>query len=101
MLIVHANFPIDPEKMDEAREIIDDLVDASNDEPGMIDYRAAVDVQDGHTIRFVERYEDRDAFAAHLETDHFQAFDEQLPDLLGGQPEAWRFEVEDATELDL
>jgi quinol monooxygenase YgiN len=101
MLVIHATFPIDPDAMDEALEFADNLVEESNREPGILDYRAAVDVQDDTVLRFIERYEDADAFAAHTETEHFQAFEERLPELLAGEPEVLRFEVSDATELDL
>ncbi|MFO7925671.1 MAG: putative quinol monooxygenase [Halobacteriota archaeon] len=101
MLVVHAMFPIDPDRMDEALELVDELVEKSNREPGMVDYRAAVDVQNDTHIRFIERYEDADAFEAHIGTEHFQNFEAKLPELLGGEPEATRFIVSDATELEL
>ncbi|WP_436911200.1 putative quinol monooxygenase [Halosimplex marinum] len=101
MIVLHASFPIDPEHRDEALELADDLVERSNEEPGMIDYRATVDLQDENVIRFFEQYEDEAAFEAHTGTDHFQAFEERLPDLLAGEPEVRRFEVESATDLEL
>lgn len=101
MIVLHAVFPIDPARREEALNHIETLVEASNTEEGMIEYRAAVDVQDENTIRFFEQYEDAEAFEAHTETEHFQAFEEQLPDLLAGEPEVMRFEVSDASELEL
>jgi len=101
MIVLHASFPIDPAKRDEALDLASELVEQSNEEPGAIDYRAAVDVEDEHTIRFFEQYEDADALAAHQETAHFQRFEERLPDLLAGDPRVTQFEVSDATELEL
>jgi quinol monooxygenase YgiN len=101
MIIVHANFPIDPARREEALELAEMLVEESNKEPGMIDYRASVDVVDQNVIRFVERYEDEAAFGAHTETEHFREFESKLPDLLGGDPEVMRFEVSEATEVEL
>ena len=46
-------------------------------------------------------YRYADARAAHQETDHFQRFDEGLPDLLAGEPRVTQFEVSEATELEL
>lgn len=60
-----------------------------------------MDLPESDTVRFVERYEDADAFEAHTETEHFGAFEAALPDLLAGEPEVLRFEVESATELEL
>ena len=48
-----------------------------------------------------ERYEDEAAFGAHAETDHFEAFEAALPDLLTGKPEVTRFAVESASPVDL
>jgi quinol monooxygenase YgiN len=101
MLVIHAMFPIEPNRMDEALELADELVEQSNREPGMIDYRAAVDVQDETRLRFIEQYEDGDAFESHIGTEHFQAFESKLPELLAGEPEVTRFTVSDATELEL
>ena len=101
MILVHATFPIDPAKRAEALELIEDLVAQSQAEAGTIDYRAATDVSEPNVVRFLERYEDTDAFESHTGTEHFRAFEEALPDLLDGEPEVLRFEVESATELEL
>jgi quinol monooxygenase YgiN len=101
MIVLQASFPIKPDEMDRALELAADLVEQSNQEPGMIEYRATRDVTDEHTIRFFEQYEDADAVASHTDTDHFQAFEAALPDVLAGEPEVLQFEVSDATELDL
>lgn len=101
MIVLHASFPIKPDKMDEALKLADHLVKESNQEPGMIDYRATTDIQDENTIRIFEQYEDAEAFESHTQTEHFEEFDEKLPDLLGGEPEVIQFEVSEATELKL
>ena len=101
MIVLHATFPIDPERREDALDLADHLVEQSNREDGVIDYRAAVDVQDANRIRFFEQYEDAAAVEAHEESDHFQRFEAELPDLLAGEPEVLRFEVSDVTELDL
>lgn len=101
MIVLHASFPIDPDRRDEALDLIDDLVEKSRAEAGMIDYRATTDVQDPNTVRFFEQYEDTDAFEAHTETDHFREFEEALPDFLAGEPEVIRFDVDSATEIEL
>jgi len=101
MIVLHATFPIDPDERERALELIEDLVTQSRQEEGMIDYRATTDVEDPNVIRFFEQYEDEAAFEAHTQTEHFQKLEEALPDLLAGEPEVMRFEVESATELDL
>lgn len=101
MIVLHASFPLDPEVRDRALELADTLVEQSNQEDGIIQYRAAVDVDDENTLRFFEQYEDEDALDAHTETEHFREFERQLPDLLAGAPEVLEFDVDDATELEL
>jgi len=100
-IVLQASFPIDPAKRAEALDLATELVEQSNEEPGAIDYRAAVDVEDEHTLRFFEQYEDAEAIAAHQGTDHFQRFEERLPALLAGEPRVTQFEVSEATEQDL
>jgi quinol monooxygenase YgiN len=101
MLIVHATFPIDPDRRDEALDQIETLAEQSRGEDGVVDYRVAADVEDRNVFCFFERYEDEAAFGAHAETDHFQEFEAALPDLLAGDPEVTRFDVESAATVDL
>jgi quinol monooxygenase YgiN len=101
MIVIRAEFPIDPEHREEALEAIRTLVEASNEEPGMIDYRAATDVIDGNTVRFFEQYEDAEAFEAHSNTQHYETFEKQLPEFLAGEPHVVQYDVDDATMLDL
>ncbi|SEV88437.1 putative quinol monooxygenase [Natrinema salifodinae] len=101
MLIIHATFPIDPDSRDEALELVRDLAERSREEDGIIDYRVTTDVENPDTFRFFERYEDEDAFDAHAETDHFETFEAALPELLAGEPEVTRFDVESASPVEL
>ncbi|SEQ52458.1 putative quinol monooxygenase [Natrinema salaciae] len=101
MIVVHASFPVDPDRRDDALDLIEDLVAESQREDGIVDYRATTDVVDPNVVRFVERYEDQDAFEAHTQTDHFREFQAALPELLGGEPDVIRFDVDSATELEL
>ncbi|GAB7094375.1 putative quinol monooxygenase [Halolamina litorea] len=101
MIHVHATFPIDPEKRAEALENAAELVEASRAEAGVLEYDAATDVLEPNTLRFTELYEDEDAFGAHSESEHFEAFEAELPDLLAGEPDVVRYDVSERTELDV
>jgi quinol monooxygenase YgiN len=98
MVVIHATFDLDPTMRAEALDQIRSLVDASNEEPGIIDYRAGIDVHDENTVRFVEHYEDEAAFEAHLETDHYQAFEATLAEYIVDEPTVMRFEISAAHE---
>ncbi|WP_232701952.1 putative quinol monooxygenase [Halobacterium wangiae] len=101
MIVLHATFPVEPDRREEALDLVETLVEQSNEEEGMLEYRAAIDVEDENTIRFFEQYDDEEALAAHNQTDHFQAFEERLSELLAGEPEVVKFEVSDTTDVDL
>jgi len=101
MIVIHATFPIDPERHDEATDLMQDLAEHSRAEDGVNQYRVAADIEDPSIFRFFEQYEDEAAFAAHGETDHFERFEAALPDLLAGEPTVTRFDVDSATDLEL
>lgn len=101
MIVLHASFPVVPDRREEALEMIAELVEQSQNEDGTIEYRATTDLDDPNVVRFFERYEDEEALEAHTRSEHFQEFAAALPDLLAGEPEAIRFDVEEASELDL
>ncbi len=101
MIVIHATIPLAPDQRERGIEIATDLADDSRAEPGTIDYQVATDLEDPNLLRFFEHYEDAAAFEAHVESDHFQAFENELPDLLGGEPTVLQFEVDSATELDV
>jgi len=101
MIVIHASFPVQADELDRALDHVETLVEKSNAEDGMIDYRATRDVTDEHTIRFFEQYEDEAAFEAHTQSEHFLEFAAELPEMLAGDPEVRQFEVDSATELDL
>lgn len=101
MLVVHAAFPIDPEQRETALNHVQTLAKKSRGEDGIIDYRVATDVDDGTLFRFFEQYEDEAAFEAHADSEHFEQFADVLPELLAGEPDVTRFEVDSATAVEL
>lgn len=101
MIVVHATFPVDPAERDAARDLFADVAEQSRTEEGVVDYRVAADVDDPNVFRFIEEYEDEAAFGAHVETDHFADLEAALPDLLAGEPEVTRFDVESSSEVEL
>jgi len=98
--VVKGVIPIDPESRDKAKELLGDVAEKSRSEAGIIDYRVSVDVSDPNLFRVFEQYEDDAAFETHMQTDHIDEFMTQLPDLLAGEVDATRFDVESVSELD-
>jgi quinol monooxygenase YgiN len=101
MLVIHATFPIDPDRREEATELMQTLAEHSREEDGIQEYRVTTDIESPNTFRFFERYEDEAAFGAHAQTDHFQEFEAALPDLLAGEPTVTRFDVESVSDVEL
>jgi len=101
MLVIYATFPIDPDRREEAIDLMGKLAENSRDEDGIIDYQVAVDIDDPNLFRFTEQYEDESAFASHGESEHFAEFEAELPGLLAGEPEVTRFDVESMSDVEL
>ena len=59
-------------EQDRAAELIRQLVEATTAEPGNVHYIAHRDVEDPHVFMLYEQYDDKAAFEAHGQTDHFQ-----------------------------
>lgn len=101
MIVLHAAFPVDPDRREEAIDHARELAEQSRAEDGNIEYRVTTDLDEPNTIRVFEQYEDEAAFGAHAESDHFAAFEEALPDLLAGEPTVTRFDVESTSDVEL
>jgi quinol monooxygenase YgiN len=94
MHIVYAVLPLSPNHRDEALEATRTIAEKSREEPGVVNYRVGIDIEDSDTLRFVEQYKGADAVDAHLETDHYQQYEDVvIPDMLAGEPEVTQFEV--------
>ena len=101
MIVVHATVPVDPESREEAIEAALSVAEDSRNEDGVVDYHVAVDAADENLLRFFEQYEDEAAFGAHASSDHFAEFAAALPEFLDGEPSLTRFEVTEASEVEL
>lgn len=101
MIVVHAEFPIDPDRRDEAIDLMGEVAEHSRAEDGVIEYEIATDIDDPNLFRFTEQYEDEAAFGAHTESEHFAEIAAALPDLLAGEPSVTRFDVDSASEVEL
>ncbi|WP_436348711.1 putative quinol monooxygenase [Natronorubrum sp. FCH18a] len=101
MIVIHASFPIDPDRRETALEEISQLVEKSHAEDGVLTYQAMTDLQDPTIIRIFEQYEDETALKSHTMSAHLQAFQDTLPELLAGEPEVIRYEIENETPLEM
>lgn len=100
MIVLHARLPLAPETRDAALDAIEDVMEHSRAEAGMLDYRAAVELDDPNAVVLYQRYEDEAAFQAHFDSEHFAAFERAIHEYLDDEPEVLRFDVESMTDLE-
>ncbi|WP_458188493.1 putative quinol monooxygenase [Haladaptatus sp. NG-WS-4] len=99
MLIVHTSIPIKSEYRAKAIKAAESLAGQSRNEDGTVRYRAMVDVENPNVLRFFEQYEDVVALEAHVETDHYRKFENELPKLVNGELETIRVRVDDSETI--
>ncbi|ODR81439.1 hypothetical protein BG842_12105 [Haladaptatus sp. W1] len=95
MIIVQTSIPIDPEQRAEAIEVMRTVAEHSQEEDGMVNYWATTDVQDSNLVRFFEQYESVEAWEEHVETDHYERFNEELPTYVDGEMETIQARVDE------
>lgn len=72
MIVIEGAFRI--ADLARARAAMEAMIKASRSEPGCIDYAYAIDLLDPRLVRVSERWENRQALAAHLKSDHIRAW---------------------------
>ena len=86
----------------EVREFTDaaTLVAArTREEPGCVEYRFAIDIEDPLTIQLFELWDSPTALQEHFATPHFRAFAAVLAHALDGDGQFTKFEVSDSAPL--
>jgi quinol monooxygenase YgiN len=79
MFVVTVDFLIKQEHVVEFIEIMNKQADNSlHKEEGCLQFDVCQDPRDGRRIFLYEVYKDSDAFALHLKTDHFLAFNKTV-----------------------
>ena len=98
MIIVHGTIPVKPERRELALELARRMGAATRQEPGCISYDFYIGLSDPNTLLLFQEWQDMESLSAHFQTEHMDAFMQQLPDCLDGQITTRRFAV--AQELD-
>jgi quinol monooxygenase YgiN len=71
-LMVIARYEIAPGNEHRVHTLLPQLAEASRGEPGCLAFDAFIGVDDPRQVALLERYESREAFAAHRDTDHYR-----------------------------
>ena len=75
------------------------MASTSRDEPGCVDYRFGLDIEDPLVVHVFEQWDSAEALEAHFATSHFQAFSEVIIRAVDGPAEFTRYEVSSAGPL--
>ena len=81
MIVIEGTVRIPPSNLAAARDVMEQMIRASRAEAGCIDYAYSVDVLDAGLIRVTERWESREALAAHFKTAHMATWRAFFPEL--------------------
>lgn len=101
MLIVTATIPVQADKRDEFLAAVGGLVEASNQEEGVLHYRLYEAADTPNEFMMVEHYVDEAAFGAHMQTPHLTGALQQLAGWLSGPPQLTRYDSTDGVPVPL
>ncbi len=81
MIIIEGSVRVPPDRIEAARPAMEAMIRASRAEAGCIEYAYSLDVLDPGLVRVNERWESREALAAHFKTAHMAAWRAQFASL--------------------
>lgn len=86
MMIINAKIKILEEKRDEYLKLMESLVEETRKEDGVLYYSHFEDVQESNTFVVVENYIDEAAINSHMESPHFQNFNNKVKEYVAEEP---------------
>jgi quinol monooxygenase YgiN len=95
MLLITGTFRLPPERLVEARPIMERMIKASREEPGCIDYSYAEDILDAGLVRVMEVWRDRPSLQAHLASQHIAHWRSAWPALGIGERQLLLYEADE------
>ena len=99
MLVIAGRVRLRQAELEESVRAGSVIAVASRAEPGCIEYRIAIDIEDPLVLQLFEYWESAAALDAHFATPHFLAFSEVLLQTANGAAEFTRFEVSKSAPL--
>ena len=99
MIVIAGRAKIHAAQLEDARRAGSVMAATSRDEPGCVDYRFAIDIDDPLVVQVFEQWESAAALEAHFATPHFQAFSEVILHAVDGPAEFTRYEISSAGPL--
>ena len=93
MIFITAKFRVKTEDADRWPEISRSFTEATRSEPGNLWFDWSRSLDDPTEYVLVEAFADDDAGAAHVQSDHFRAAQQELPAYLAETPRIVNFSV--------
>jgi quinol monooxygenase YgiN len=93
MIFITAKFQVKPEHADDWPRISAEFTQATRNEPGNLWFDWSRSVDDPNEYVLVEAFHDGAAGGEHVQSDHFKAAQQQLPQYLAATPKIVNFEV--------
>ena len=99
MIVVTGTMTLDPAKVDDARQAMLTMMEASNAESGCLSYRFAADLTEPGTFHLIEQWEDDAAMEAHGATPHMAELMSAMGTLGVTAAEIWRHDVSGTSRI--
>lgn len=87
MISVIAKIPLQDGKADEFIAAFEEIAKGVATEEGNFLYSLSFSKKEPNMAVIMERYTDKEALAAHSESDHYKAFGPRIKDIVAGAPE--------------
>lgn len=97
MIVKHSEVPVKAESRERALKAMEWMAIESRAEPGVIDYRVTVDIEEPNVLRIVEQYEDSEAAQSHESSEHLDEFQRRIEPCLAGDATLYSFDVVEKT----
>ena len=99
MIVLQATIPVATDHREEMIEAAIELAEQSRAEDGTIDYRVTTDIEEPSVFRVFEQYEDEAAMNAHLESDHYERFQNRIGEWIDGEVDLIRYDVDSTSQM--
>jgi quinol monooxygenase YgiN len=93
MIFIVVKFSIRPDVADQWLTRVAPFTAATRDEPGNLFFEWSRSVDNPNRFVLVEAFKDRDAGAAHVQSEHFKTAMAWMPDMIAAKPEIIHVEV--------
>jgi quinol monooxygenase YgiN len=90
-LRVVARITARPERVDDVRALLSELIEPTRKEAGCIRYELLQNKSDPTDFTFVEEWENDDALDAHAASEHIKQVASRLTDLITGAPDIRKY----------